>query len=312
MFRKSQKIPAMSITRKFQMQRPPRIALRKNFFQPLATGGNTSLHNIVRSYQDMDAFHQRIKQWSKPELLKMSLVVNNEGNTPLDLVSTQGAEPLRKFLFDILATQKFPSLADPVTMINPGIPSERLHKALQIGKQIATAARKIIVTSSTHPQTNHLSYAESLEVEKQINNTMLWLSFEPRSSDVMENHALTATEFKAGNCQHFSALACYLLQKLQQNYEFAIYGISNGNHVFAVINEINARKESAVIVDAWAGTVFPLKNIKNLGVYKYYTLNEAENGLRTICTYNPNFHSFQTYYSTFKQSPELENCSLRC
>ena len=114
--------------------------------------------------------------------------------------------------------------------------------------------------SATHPCSNQLK----LEVIDDLERTINTFRFLP-DKQMIE----IAKQKRIGNCQQYSALVYDEIKKLQPEFAIEEYVINNQDHQFVVIGrdshsnpqDFTTWGPRAVIVDAWAGAVYPAAEI---------------------------------------------------
>ena len=146
--------------------------------------------------------------------------------------------------------------------------------------------RRSINESSTNPSANHLTNTEfdnlvtrcndARTIYEKVNNHIL--GYDDQSQLLkLENIVKTIKSKKVGRCVEYSYLVLDALLRMGVKFQnLEMYNIPNGDHVFIVLNrkphsdqyDCTTWEDSAVVIDAWAGDVYPASQIpKKLGAF---------------------------------------------
>ena len=198
-----------------------------------------------------------------------------------------------------------------------------LLKHLIYGYFAAVHVRKLICYSSTHPAYNEIKKEKGHLSWKKICGTT-------REAHIKENKALQIEDFPhadafylkkletcvkcckkyhAAKCTEYCHLVLDTLIKMGIHSPVEMYEIKNGDHVFTVIgrnqdsdpHHFTSWGENAVVVDAWAGEIYPAFAIpKILKDYAYYNsqtyLHEVS---RLVFPFDPRFHQLSPKFHAY-------------
>jgi hypothetical protein len=277
----------------------------------------TSLH-YVAEFGEAKAYHRLIEALGdKAQFAAKKL--NDNGLLPLQLVDKNNSgdgEIIRKGLEELSLDNQFKPLNilldfEDIKKAYANLISDNsiLTNYLLYGCIAANDVRKNITASWTHPSINLLSdkqfaeiKAECQAVRDEYGKLIGRISLAQSADDVMVNNlkniVYVVTKYGRGNCYEHSCLVLDRLLKMKIKSFIEIVGIENGDHVFVVIgrrsgsnlNDFTTWGKSAVVVDAWAGDVYPASELSHkLNDFVFYNRGK----IRCITfPYDPNYHRF--------------------
>lgn len=282
---------------------------RENSSEHHGKHSDTLLHDLVARYKNMEDFQRSVADIPRENLVKMSLTTNNQGCTPFDFIPTNAQSELKLYLYGLMASQKVSKLADPVVSYIEDNKDPVVNQNANVALAAATFARSIIKKSSSHPEINSYTRAEANKLWDEIDGSSLTASLIGRHPNSVKNAAMIAKEYRLGNCERFAYLALHFVQEFYPQCRGDIVSIVKGDHFILIIDDKDVKavsdvSHSAVVCDAWAGSVFLRSQEWHLGVRRYYELNKQDNGINVICTYNPVYHQLKTVYSSASYDEE--------
>lgn len=275
----------------------------------LGRHGDTLLHDLVAKFKNMEDFHRGVADIPRETLVKMSLTTNHQGCTPFDFIPSYAQSELKVYIYELMASQKVSKLADPVVSYLEDNKDPVVNQNANVALAAATFARSIIRKSSSHPEINSYTRAEANKLWDEVDGSSLTQNLIGRHPNPVRNAAMIAKEYRLGNCERFAYLALDFVQEFYPQCRGDIVSIVKGDHFMLVIDDRDVKvmsdvSHSAVICDAWAGSVFLRSQESHLGVRKYYELNKQDNGINVICSYSPIYHKLKTVYSSTSSDEE--------
>lgn len=174
-------------------------------------------------------------------------------------------------------------------------------------------ARRAIVISNTHLDSNKISnkqrshhfafmqdlrQAAALPAPKEPCEVLAWLQLARR--------ARTSMKFSTGNCMEYACLVAYNLIRNGLS-KVEILQIPNGDHAFVVLNRDQTSRlndfqnwgDAALVIDAWAGCIFPAKNIpEKLPTFTRLYTNRDDIAMSQVnirSKFNPCFHTLELF-----------------
>ncbi len=279
--------------------------------------GSISLH-FVAEFGEAETYHRLIKALGDAAQ-SAAKKLNDDGLLPLQLVDKNNSgdgEIIRRGLEELSLDKQFKPLNIPLdieeikkTYWDLISDNALLANHLLYGCIAANDVRKNIKASWTHPSINLLSDKQFAEIkaecqavrdeyEKLIGRTALTQSADDVMVNNLKNIVRVVTKHGRGNCYEHSCLVLDRLLKMKIKAYVEIIGIENGDHVFVVIgrfsggnlNDFTTWGKSAVVVDAWAGDVYPASEISHK-LHDFVFYNRGK--IRCITfPYDPNYHRF--------------------
>lgn len=284
-----------------------------------------SLHEALRTYTKPEDIKRFVQELSSVDIEKMANSINEHGELPIEIITTlshlsqDDKDWLYNRLIPFTLPKHFKPLSDPVDFIHtlkkfPAFFGSQLYNHLKLGCEAANYARKIIRSSSTHPDANLTPPGESRELHLQIRamrvraaelmQSKLHVSyFVPNQLSISEMDAYVAIktdiikQSEVGDCSEFSYLVYQYLKKSNPSLSIHLAGFSMGDHLFTIFSDkpcddINQYKnwDNAVACDAWSGKVFPAK----------YLLTEIQN----YCYIHYGFSSYN-FVKPIRDTPDL-------
>lgn len=291
--------------------------------------GNTPLHHLVKNAANSHNLVNELKKLNHDELRLMARKYNKEGCLPIHLLPQfDSSDEKGNEAFDLLfsaMTETIPLLNEPIDWetiekkYQPA-PGSKLYENLKTGWEVANQIRSFIHRSSTHPQIsgwpipnmNHnylrivvnraetkrrkfgFLYKHDLVFENKDDTLRCYLSDEFYFQLLKIETSLTMRN-EEGDCGDIAEVVKYFLYFKKQNCE--IVEIKNGDHTFDVIGmKENSNKknwldwgEDAVVIDAWAGSVYPASDLPNqLKNYESF----RRNGIyySAVPPFDPDYH----------------------
>lgn len=261
----------------------------------------------------------------------MALTVNDTGQTPIQLLIDESVDPKNTRLTVIKYNAMFTKLLRlmnrrshrPITetlslqavfdsaSINKGL-SDNLKRNLIIGTYITNTARGLLTDSSTHPQFNNYPVKKQDDITTNITimrDNMLFAR-KPGDDPIDFRNSL-AINNGIGNCMEYAIFAFAEMRRLKFGIRAEIIYISNGNHVFLVLDRLKDSDlqnpaswgYNAVICDAWSGEVYPAEDLLQrfatlLSLEFQKKINRRETlskpkQINSITSYNSRFHKIK-------------------
>lgn len=260
--------------------------------------GKTPLHQLIQSARTTNEINQYLEKAPEKAVIHMALFADNKGVDPLTALvessfpSNEKMATVRQLLrFAICNDAKplnYPICFEKIIERYPETQQSECIDNLRIACVIANYARSYITQSSTHPDSNSLSFKDQKAFEEKITALRAPLKQQwiyQNGLDLYEKLIAPFVKTHAGNCQEI-ALFCWFLCKLFDPAITAnIYQIHPGDHAIVIIGT----GQNAIICDAWTGKVFPAYAILNkLKVHKSYTINQEK--FHFVTPVNLNYH----------------------
>lgn len=266
----------------------------------------TALHHLLRNDSNFQSFQNLIDKTPAPELAAMALSVDETGVMPLELLSdnTSLSHSDRNALAEVLhdSIEKHPR-AYPLSrrrcidgVLRTDVPNENtaLIRNLSLSQQMVNQARSVINHSSSHPDLNHRSPREQIEVMKGIKKLR-----KSQQSAIETFESCDQHDF--GNCEEFAYLAVKSLARFtEETYWAYVLSVAKGDHCFATFGSkrlmdpadyYNAEADM-VFCDPWTGHYgrYYVDDIKQY-IGSYVSWDRPDGGITNAITpYNPGYH----------------------
>lgn len=318
MFRKTRKSQGKAVHIKTssvgKLAAPAAVFHPMLFQNPGYPGGDTPLHRLIGTYTNVNPIttvniDELIAQVGLESVVFMSVVTNDAGETPLDMVCRINMldddvfENLYQKLAELMKAypvKPMHQLIDTKQILQPvrSVTNIRLKNNLKIAVYLTNKVRRLIDASATHPSLNEIPPSTAGQVEDAVGRMRTFIDVNPISGDLIENMTHYAIKYKCGNCHEFSCAVVHYLRKLDPGLGAEMVRIANGDHVFVVIDRkpdseiknVAQWGESAVVCDAWSGDVYPADQLP-FKLMCFDRIRYKDNGsLNILNTFNPRFH----------------------
>lgn len=279
------------------------------FQNPGLLNGDTILHQHIRSFKTIAAFNQLIAELGEDVAAFMSIITNDHGELPIDLLKTYVPQCHEEYgeLYDKLLemmkpkqySKMYDSIAQVATATVTGTSQEDIFtRKMNIVIDVANQVRSKIARSYTHPQANTYDFTQHTYVEFAIRKVRhdISLSLEYFSAQNVYEFTTTAS---LGNCNEFADCVYYLLSKIETPIQAEVIEYSNGDHVFVVVDR-NSKGDikhpetwgdNAIVCDAWMGEVYPAVEMPyKLKNFSRYRQSSDLRMINVLSSYNPRFH----------------------
>lgn len=308
----------------------------KELLETTTCRGNNSLH-LAAQYNTPEGIVELLTIMGE-EILPLTTQSNHSGKPPIRLLNqnktlaSKGKEEIDKLtgiMFPLTRsapTSELSQLIDSNELFSERyshIKSEHFKYNLKMAVLVINETREAIKKSSTHHAIN-LPYSKTKQDEmKEV--TAAIISMRRRAffaslfsfKDASEIRARYALEREVGNCGELAVLVYVSLKKKGFNSSCEIFEITNGDHVFNVIDRLPGSKlndpstwgENALIADAWSGDVYLASELP-LRLKAYHFVNYKQKEQHYLAPFNPYFHKFKihnTYYPDVEKKERTEN-----
>ncbi len=275
--------------------------------------GFTPLHLAVldNNYEGYAALVEAFPPHEINHFFKLS----KQGKLPIDYLNK--TKPDNRIRIDLERklthfSNKVKDLKDPIDldeiMKSQGLSlSHELSKNLTYGFIAASAARRMIDRSSTHPSANRLpkkkyddlvtsSDMSRKNYEKQ--NQELSATGDQYQLKKLENCVNEIKKQRMGKCFEYAQLVLYFLFQMGVKFQnVEQYMIENGDPAFIVLErdpKSNSRNyltwgPSCVVIDAWAGEIYPANRMQKLGNFQCFT-QQYGGRVNVVIPFDPDYH----------------------
>lgn len=273
----------------------------------------TPLH-IAAGYSDYDGY-DAIRKALGTEIFKASLRPTRHGNYAINFLDNHQnpdqrvRDDLEKNLTYFSAIPNHQSPLDLSLIRDTYIGNNTLYNNLTYGFIAASAARRIITQSPTHPSANNLKIDEYDELVRRCislrtiydNKNNQIQNHDPAQDTQLKlaNIVQTVKNEKVGGCSEYSYLVIDALLNIGIKFQnIELYKITNGDHVFVVLdrqansdmNDYLTWGNSAIVIDAWSGDVYPANKIpKKLSAFLCYKMKDARR-LNVVVPFDRSYH----------------------
>lgn len=293
----------------------------------LDDNGDTPLHKAIASATRLEDLSTQLNYMGEEAISTMARITNHQGKIPLHYLRQSALMPPEKMIFrsslmPLLSQHHLRKIQTPLDIdkvlekyYQPDNVKFNYH--LKIACDLANEVRSEIEFSNTHPYVNDLSWAEKKDIDERVDfarrtqdfiTTNLSANLLPSNFNAfiykyIEVTTKVSIKLSAANCHETSFMTLYKALQKDPNTTTYIYDITNGNHLFVVIGE---DPNTQVVCDAWAGRVYPARNItKELSnVVKVEKTND--DFINVMTSYNPTFHRLEkiicsSFYNEYLQ-----------
>lgn len=245
----------------------------------------------------------------------MSLITNDQGLTPLQLVWKVSQEPQNRtstdklnrialILVELMSDQPYRPLKELLNL-DDILTEASSHKELSpqlklyltIGTYLTNITRNIIKDSSSHPQFNQYTSEDQRKLTREIDDhrklaDLKWPNIN-NLNNVDARH-INITQNRLGNCLEYSIYAFSQMRLLNFGIRTEIIYLVNGDHVLLLlgraansnINQPATWGDDAVICDAWSGKVYPaedfLHQYANLYSFRFHLISKDFNAITSF------------------------------
>jgi hypothetical protein len=321
--------------------------------------GNTPLHTAIYDILSEDNIFSLIKQLGETVAGQMSTTVNNRGQTPYSLLShpdineiysAELKDTLLQLMISASVIEPITNPIDTTTIVQDYAQSasEELLQNLIISAEIINSVRAILLASSSHPDQNQLSESKKNDIASRIITLRdnkphpKYNNWDGNSEKMLDENAHYYFEHKIGNCSEYTFIGMYLIQRSKLDMRVEVFSITNGDHVFLVLNraplsdskQFTTWGSQAIVCDPWSGATYPASDIpkklhdfKPVGNYNILTnFNPSYHKLdrisipKKIAQTNNIFNKVSNFFGSFfasnatpePNSDDLEKCLQSC
>lgn len=272
------------------------------------------------------------------EILPLTTQINHSGNPPVRLLNqnktlaTKDKEEIDKLagmMFTLTRsapTSELTQLIDPNALLSERyshIENEHFKYNLKTTVDVINEIRGIVKKSSTHHAVN-LPYSKTKQDEmKEVTGAIISMrrraifssifSFK-EPVEIISDYAL---QREVGNCGELAALVHVSLKRKGFNSSCEIFQITNGDHMFNVIDRIPGSDindpstwgENSLVADAWSGDVYLASELP-LRLKAYHSVDYMKKEQYYLAPFNPYFHKFKihnSYYPDVEKKEHAEN-----
>lgn len=308
----------------------------KELLEATTCRGNNSLH-LAAQNNTSEGIVEFLTIMGE-EILPLTIQSNHSGKPPISLLSqnktlaSKGKEEidnLVSMMFPLTRsapTSELSELIDSNELFSERyshIKSEHFKYNFRMAVLVINETRGAIKKSSTHHAVN-LPYSKAKQDEmKEVNAAII--SMRLRSSlvglfsfkDASEIRASYALQREVANCAELADLVYVSLKRKGFGSSCEIVQITNGDHVFNVIDRLPGSNlndpttwgENALVADAWSGDVYRASELSlRLKAYSFVTYKQKEQYY--LAPFNPYFHKLRilnAYYPDVEKKEFTEN-----
>jgi hypothetical protein len=268
--------------------------------------GETPFHRVVvnSSAEIIQLFLNTLNETTQ----KITRLCNNKGKLPINLmegnkcINDKAQQIIYDRIFSIMIAAPIKPLnatmkPDDISKFTALTSDEKLRKNILIASYLVNEVRKKIKHSDTHPVYNTYTSKNKNKTNKAVDEVRnKCKKYKKMFNGDVPFVKLTKMLIDAvqkipyANCQEFSEIAMYLAKQIFPEIKTKIFDIKNGDHVFLIIDPDN--EDQAVVCDAWAGMVYPLKEINNY-LMNYEEMTHQGKTYNVLIHYNPRFHKIK-------------------
>lgn len=201
------------------------------------------------------------------ELLRFNTNKNQKAQERIEAIIKNNSIPNLNLPIDFdELIKKYPEMeTDPV-----------IRENFYVGTLVANYVRTICLRSNTHPSVNGYSQEERASIVEFICDMREQINSSTGPINNMNNTVNHAKKYSIGNCHEISYLVADMLIKLGIKTNIEVCSLAGGDHVFVIVGRDPSTDikcpsgKGGFVIDAWAGTLYPLSSIpEKLGYYRY-------------------------------------------
>lgn len=298
--------------------------------------GNNSLH-LAAQYNTYEGIVELLTIMGE-EILPLTTQSNHSGNPPIRLLNQNKTlankdqeefDKLASMMFTLTRskpTSELTQLIDPNALFSERyshIQNERFKYNFKMAVDVINETRGVIKKSSSHHAVN-LPYSKTKQDEmKEVTAAIISMRRRALFSslfsfrDTSEIIADYAQQREVANCGELATIVYVSLKRKRFNSSCEVIHITNGDHVFNVIDRIPGSDindpstwgENALIADAWSGDVYMASELP-LRLKAYHFVDYKKKEQFYIAPFNPYFHKLKvlnTYYPDVEKEELAEN-----